>query len=156
MLNLETWDRKTKVTWPKSGQPLRNSHCLRTYTPTQVTFLFYSSMNHVNSGKIWNQNNFIRLSCDQQIGLKYPLSTSPPSRPFKTMNQVILLIPGNPLQNTPKQSNRKIAQLLHAQFLWSSTRSRFSTRCSLPTSSQQRRWLEKFCHGQLTSDLEDI
>lgn len=78
LLYLETCDRKTKGRWPKPGQPLRNSHCLKTHTPTQVTFLFHSSMNHVNSGKIWNQNNFIRLPCDQQIGVRYPRSTSPP------------------------------------------------------------------------------
>lgn len=34
-------------------------------------------MNNLISGKIWNQKNFIRFSCDQQIWVRYPLSTSP-------------------------------------------------------------------------------
>lgn len=72
LLNLETWDRKTKVIWLKSSQPLKIT--FGTYTLMQVNFLFYSNTNHANSGKIWNQNNFIGLSCNQQFGVRYPLA----------------------------------------------------------------------------------
>lgn len=58
------------------------------------------------------------------------------------MNKVILLVLENPLQNTPKQNKREIAQLLH---VYGVLQEAALPPSSLPTSSKQRKRVKKFC-----------
>lgn len=86
--------------------PATQKLTLRTYTPTQDTFLSYCTWIMWIQGRFGTKMILLDSPAISRLGGRHPLSTSP-SRPFKTMNQVILLILGNPLQNTPKQEQQQ-------------------------------------------------
>lgn len=110
-------------------------------------------MNHLDSGKIWNQNYFNRLPHDQQIEIRYPFSASPLSRPFGTINQ-----PNNTFGpgKLSAKSNREAARLLHAQLWWAPQEAVLSPASFITYMQPARSWDEQLATAELQNSCRSL